>query len=80
MLNPHGEGAATPRVSNHEAGIASRFVIAWLFEIGIRGLQSASLRGATATKQSRSLHVERWIASLALAMTAKKFDCCLKFE
>jgi hypothetical protein len=38
--NPHGEGVATPRVSNHEAGMAqwsaiakARLRVAWLFEI-----------------------------------------------
>jgi hypothetical protein len=33
------------------------------------GWNKPSLRGAEATKQSRAAGIERWIASLALAMT-----------
>jgi hypothetical protein len=42
-------------------------------------LSATSLRGATATKQS-TLPVTRWIASLALAMTAGRVSALFEFE
>ena len=38
-------------------------------QIAMTGWDKPSLRGAVATKQSRAAAIERWIASLALAMT-----------